>query len=328
MSPADALPPLPAELNDPGYNAAIENIVRWTPVFSSLGERQPDGPDFLCIGAPKSGTSWLFSNLACHPTIWMPPIKDLQFFSSVHLDGFAPAATLNRLAQVAAARAFWAGSLHLDEQTRGAILDTLGWIETNDLTDSWYRGIFRNKGVDQVAGEIGHDYGILPRAGIRHALRLNPNLRVMALLRDPATRALSHARMICAAHLAPGTALRLDDLWRMVRSDDFGLLLLYSDYPRWLLPWRGLIDPNRILVDYIGRIRDQPLAVLERVCLFLGVPFDRRLFNVAEIPVLVGETIDRDSSELLAYFRHGLQRIYDEMERWMPDIAEQLRNHG
>ena len=33
------------------------------------------GPDFICIGAPKSGTTWLHKNLTLHPEVELPPKK-------------------------------------------------------------------------------------------------------------------------------------------------------------------------------------------------------------------------------------------------------------
>ncbi len=36
-------------------------------------------PDFLGIGAQKSGTTWLYQNLAAHPQVWMPPVKELHY---------------------------------------------------------------------------------------------------------------------------------------------------------------------------------------------------------------------------------------------------------
>ena len=39
-----------------------------------------DGPDFICIGAQKAGTQWLYDQLAFHPEFWMPPVKELHVF--------------------------------------------------------------------------------------------------------------------------------------------------------------------------------------------------------------------------------------------------------
>jgi len=38
-------------------------------------------PNFLVIGAPRSGTSALYRYLKQHPQIYMSPIKETQFFA-------------------------------------------------------------------------------------------------------------------------------------------------------------------------------------------------------------------------------------------------------
>ena len=40
-------------------------------------------PDFLCVGAQKAGTSWLYHQLNSHPDFWMPPIKELGYFDQM-----------------------------------------------------------------------------------------------------------------------------------------------------------------------------------------------------------------------------------------------------
>src|SRR5262245_10957802 len=37
-------------------------------------------PDFLCVGAQKGGTTWLYWQLDSHPDFWMPPVKELHYF--------------------------------------------------------------------------------------------------------------------------------------------------------------------------------------------------------------------------------------------------------
>jgi hypothetical protein len=44
-------------------------------------------PDFLVIGAQKSGTTTLFALLRKHPKIYLPPQKEVQFFSNDTLYG-------------------------------------------------------------------------------------------------------------------------------------------------------------------------------------------------------------------------------------------------
>ena len=46
----------------------------------NIEHRRRPGPDFLCIGAQKGGTQWLYDQLQYHPDFWMPPIKELHYF--------------------------------------------------------------------------------------------------------------------------------------------------------------------------------------------------------------------------------------------------------
>ena len=41
-------------------------------------------PDFLCVGAQKAGTSWLYRQLELHPDFWMPPMKELHYLDSLN----------------------------------------------------------------------------------------------------------------------------------------------------------------------------------------------------------------------------------------------------
>lgn len=44
-------------------------------------------PDFLYVGAAKSGSSWIYEVLRLHPGIYVPPAKDIQFFDRNHHRG-------------------------------------------------------------------------------------------------------------------------------------------------------------------------------------------------------------------------------------------------
>ena len=37
-------------------------------------------PDFVVMGAARSGTTWLYHRLKRHPGIFVPPIKEIHYF--------------------------------------------------------------------------------------------------------------------------------------------------------------------------------------------------------------------------------------------------------
>ena len=46
-------------------------------------------PNYLVIGAPRSGTSWLARNLRTHPQVYLSPEKEIHFFDRHYTKGIA-----------------------------------------------------------------------------------------------------------------------------------------------------------------------------------------------------------------------------------------------
>jgi hypothetical protein len=79
------------------------------------------GPDFLCVGAQKGGTQWLYDQLQHHPDFWMPPIKELHYF-----DG--------RRVRAAKAAALYAEAVAgLEATNRDRVLNADRVLESRDL---------------------------------------------------------------------------------------------------------------------------------------------------------------------------------------------------
>jgi hypothetical protein len=122
-------------------------------------------PGFLIIGAPRAGTTTLFHHLRQHPDVAQPRGGD-------------PAVA-------------WIKELHFFDEKYWRGLD-------------WYRSFFpleaarrlaRRRGGDLVAGEATPYYLFHPAVPERVAASL-PDVRLVALLRDPIERAYSHYQLM------------------------------------------------------------------------------------------------------------------------------------
>ena len=125
----------------------------------------PDsGPDFLCIGAQKGGTRWLYDQLQLHPDFWMPPVKELHYFD--RRSPSAASVNLGRRAQESLKRTNRRQAklaLRPLDQRDIDFLDAyvhMPWWRT-DL-DAYAR-LFALKG-DLLSGDITPDYSTLDRA--------------------------------------------------------------------------------------------------------------------------------------------------------------------
>ena len=275
------------------------------------------GPDFLCIGAMKAGTTWLQVNLGRHPGAWLSPLKELRFFSSAHLPGpHADRDTAHRQGQVARQlERLGDGPL---PPARARLRDCLARMAEPPFDDDWYRAIWSARAPGQAAGDISPQYAVLPEAGIRHALALNPALKVIALLREPVDRALSHMTM----HAGPqpdAAAIR-----RILNGPRWGVYRAQSDYAAWLARWRDALPEGALHIETMGRIKREPHAVLERICTAIGLPWLRHRFTTAEEPVLASRADKARLAETLPEIRAALAAELAAFAAAFPTLSAEL----
>lgn len=115
-------------------------------------------PNFLIVGAPKAGTTWLYSRLRRHPDVFMPSVKELNFFNH---DG---------------------GSSRESDN-----------LETKNR--DWYEYHFQNAEGKTAVGEASADY-LWHASAPRRIYELLPNVRLIACLRHPTARAWSDYWMV------------------------------------------------------------------------------------------------------------------------------------
>ena len=269
-------------------------------------------PDFLGIGAQKAGTTWLDANLRRHPDIWMPWIKELQYFNELYIPGHRAWTARHRTERAQRAlRGHLNATFAKGRDPDLHLLHGIAEVGIGPISDAWYGRIFAHAGHDQICGEITPEYGLLPRAGIAHLRRLNPNARIILLLRDPIERNWSHIRMM--ARKTPGLDLLAATEMADVRAR--------ADYPRMIGDWRRALGERNLHIDTLDAIGREPFAVLERVCAFLGVPYDGKHFPRAEEHVHEGEAIEIPPA-VHARLKQQLRPVYEGLARLFPDLAE------
>ena len=141
-------------------------------------------PHFLCIGAHKSGTTWLYENLKRHPAVWLPPVKELHYFDG--MPGLPKVAQrLNEAIKEVVATGRVPDPAKLDHM-RKVVLD-----QPKDF--AWYRSLFEPAG-ERLTGDITPAYATLSGSVVGRIRELLPDCRVIFIMRNPIERAWSHFR--------------------------------------------------------------------------------------------------------------------------------------
>ena len=190
-------------------------------------------PTFICIGIQKAGTSWLYSMLKQHPEVLVSEPKELHYF--------------NR------------------EVNYRKGLD-------------WYLSHFKGSGTVKAAGELTPDYlwireeqkeipGFEATPNVPERMsQVLPDVRLIAILRNPVTRAVSsYFHHIGAARLSPNR--RISEV-----GDQWGILSM-GYYAAHLEHWFRHYPPERfqILIYEEDLAEDSRLGTLRSVFEHIGV---------------------------------------------------------
>ncbi len=200
-------------------------------------------PNFLVVGAAKSGTTAIYEYIRQHPQIYLTPLKETNFFA---LDGTPP--------RFAGPRA--------DILNR----DALWRIED-------YRRQFQGVTTETAIGEVCPRYLFTPGTPARILRRL-PDVRIIAILRNPADRAFSGYSMYRRDGLEQASTLAaaLADEPRRIRDNwAYGIHRQYGFYGAQLAEYYDYFPPEHIRCYLYDDFNVDPVALLSDLFHFIGV---------------------------------------------------------
>ena len=207
------------------------------------------GPDFLCIGAHKAGSTWLYQQLDSHPDFWMPPVKELHYFDQ-----------LSRVQRAARPRCRDDRDLRFLEK-----LESLSAEPGLDLEN--YGRLFEAK-ASLLSGDISPNYSTLSKEIIRQVVDYFPNLKVIFLARDPVERLWSHLSMeVQYRQIEPFDATNIEEVNRQLLRR--GMLL--RSYPSAVAArWRRYVRPEQFGVYFFDHLQTNPAELRRSILRFLG----------------------------------------------------------
>lgn len=200
-------------------------------------------PNFLIIGAAKSGTTSLHAYLGQHPQVYMSPLKETNFFA---FDGEPPRF----------------GGPDGDVFTRDSV-----------FRPEHYTRLFSGRTDEIAIGEASPRYMTVPGTATRIKGRL-PEVKLVAILRNPADRAFSAFSMRKRDGWEPCETLEqaiADEPRRIAECWGAGLYLRGGFYARHLRPYYDEFDRHRIRIYLYDDLISAPERLLDDLFEFLGI---------------------------------------------------------
>ncbi|WP_226780548.1 sulfotransferase [Oceaniglobus trochenteri] len=229
----------------------------------------------FCVGATKSGTSWLHDALARHPECHFRSVKELHYF-----DGLEK----GKLAEQHAQMTRWRDAL---DQKRAAtsLLRRGGLARRVQDRDDWLavlaRGqedkaayldyLMKGRKSAKVVGDVTPAYALLPVERLRSMATLSEDVRFVYVLRDPVARLWSHVRMMAARRGEDGTVdpNRAKNILNRTIAGGEDEISMRGDYAGALGRLDQAVAPEKQLtVFYEDLFGGDGMA---RICGFLGI---------------------------------------------------------
>lgn len=212
------------------------------------------GPDFVGVGAPRSGTSWLYEVLARHPELWLPPVKELHYFDEpVQSKRYFSYLRMRLISGLWIRRPLSRFDLHYFLARR---------------SDAWYCNLFapaRRRGL--LTGEITPAYSTLDESTLEGLRALNPEVRLIYIMRDPVLRSWS----------AVMKRRRKSGFFGIPSSQDAIEYALTegvsrrSSYLENIQRFERVFSRDQIFYGFFEQLAEDPLAFAADVLRFLGV---------------------------------------------------------
>ncbi len=254
-------------------------------------------PNFLVVGAARSGTTSLFHYLKQHPQIFLPKRKECRFLSGMSRSFQGPG----------------------DQAVNDSIIDSF----------AVYKSLFSD-GKNAIArGDVSPDYLFYFDVTISNIKRfLSPEVKIIIGLRNPVERAYSQFLFFKSQgreHLSFEQALEAEE-WR--KANNWEWAWRYKEvgfYYEQVKAFLNEFGEDRVLIYLFEEFRESPEIVVRDIFSFLGVNEDPvhkiERYNVSGIPKskLLHSFLNRPST-----LKNTLKRIFPEGSR--KKIAKHFRN--
>jgi len=218
-------------------------------------------PDFFVVGTVKAGTTSLYSYLKQHPDVFVPAVKELHFFArEINPERFIRGYGKNDNAHIR-------------------------FVKNEQEYLHYYRDADKKLKGDFAPSNLWSAHAA------REIHNVNPNAKIIALVRQPVERAFSHWLMDLKNGWAKDSFVSSFEHFAASPEKHWGNNRLYKElslYTNALQRYYDVFPPDQILVVDFDELTQNALSTFEKVLHFLELPphalVETEAFNRSAMP--------------------------------------------
>ena len=254
-----------------------------------MGADRPFGNLFLCAGAMKAGTTWLYHMLRRHPELRFPLEKEPHYFYHILVDD----SYLGDTRRLERARNLCIDAI---ERSRGnpdlaqyGLRRAANYVG-GPVDDFWYRALFEPTRGDMYASDFSVLSALVPAEAWPRIEAKCRRLRVLYMLREPSRQLWSNVKY----HMQTGGMLdRLlggdpDEIRRFARIPH---IRESSEYGAAIRKMKAGLSEGTLKVIFYEDMHDDRSSGLAGIEDFLGIRRNRYQPEVLELKANVGSGI-------------------------------------
>ncbi|MDB3988881.1 sulfotransferase [Pseudomonadales bacterium] len=254
-----------------GRQKRMSNESSDTPKKSHINQQ----PDFIGIGAARSGTTWISEQLSQHPAVWIPSRKELHYWT--RKEKYKSPSFLGQ--KNIAVRYFFShysfdlwlrfiraiGKSFIDMNAK-----SLKWNLSYFLgrpNNEWYSGLFAGH-PEKITGEFTPAYSLMDDEDVSDLVSAYPKIKAIMILRNPIERAWStilyhdKRRMISIADMTR------EEIKEYLSKSQ---ILERSDYLSIINRWSSRLAKDQLLIVYYDEISNNPAKLYAKIAKFLDL---------------------------------------------------------
>jgi len=271
-------------------------------------------PDFIGIGMERAGTSWIYTQLAHHPDIWVPPLKEIHYFDSLDSQIMEPAPRYRnhlyaRIRQKYAPFMKRELSVKRPELFKNSYVEYLMWDQhyfTGKQDHDWYRGLFAPKYTSgRVCGEITPAYSTISEALIQDIAVNFPKTKFLLSVRDPVSR--TRSGLLHFFQRQQKRDIAQVDEQEMLAWLESNVAQNRSSAPKIIEKWKRHVSEERLFITNFEDISTSPQALIEGIYTFIGVD---KHFIPPTLNAVVNKTV-KTPPALPSSVMHRIQEMHE-----------------
>lgn len=231
------------------------------------------GPYFLCIGAQKAGTTWLYANLKTVSGVTMPPLKEIHYFDELYKH--EKTSLFARItAKEGMNRWWWKEELirTLKSIKRKKSFVNASWYFRYFFLPrnfAWYKKLFSVPG-NKKSGDITPDYCILDKDVIGLIHKKFPKLKIIYLIRNPVDRAWSALKM----RYIKRRGFQFDQIDETLIEEYYEKFSAFNDIERTINNWTAFFPKNQFYIGMYDELVENPIVFFNKILDFLELSQD------------------------------------------------------